>query len=107
MASLALPRLTCGGSDGAREAVLTSLSMAPNAVGAVKAAIATGMIDADRVGLQGHSWGGYQTTFVTTQTKIFKTAVAGAPLTDMVQASASLALISSSGPKARPSPALL
>ena len=31
-----------------------------------------------------HSWGGYQTSFVTTQTKIFKTAVAGAPLTDMV-----------------------
>jgi hypothetical protein len=53
-------------------------------VPAVKAAIATGIVDADRVGLQGHSWGGYQTTFVTTQTKIFKTAVAGAPLTDMV-----------------------
>ena len=51
---------------------------------AVKAAIATGMIDKDRVGLQGHSWGGYQTTFITTQTNIFKTAVAGAPLTDMV-----------------------
>jgi len=53
-------------------------------VPAVKAASATGMIDAGRVGLQGHSWGGYQTTFITTQTKIFKTAVAGAPLTDMV-----------------------
>lgn len=53
-------------------------------VPAVKAAIATGIIDAERVGLQGHSWGGYQTTFITTQTDIFKTAVAGAPLTDMV-----------------------
>ncbi len=53
-------------------------------VPAVKAAIATGLIDTARVGLQGHSWGGYQTTFITTQTKIFKTAVAGAPLTDMV-----------------------
>jgi dipeptidyl aminopeptidase/acylaminoacyl peptidase len=53
-------------------------------VPAVKAAIATGIVDADRVGLQGHSWGGYQTTFITTQTNIFKTAVAGAPLTDMV-----------------------
>lgn len=53
-------------------------------VPAVKAAIATGMIDSSRVGLQGHSWGGYQTTFITTQTNIFKTAVAGAPLTDMV-----------------------
>jgi dipeptidyl aminopeptidase/acylaminoacyl peptidase len=53
-------------------------------VPAVKAAIATGIVDPERVGLQGHSWGGYQTTFVTTQTNIFKTAVAGAPLTDMV-----------------------
>lgn len=53
-------------------------------VPAVKAAIATGIVDAERVGLQGHSWGGYQTAFVTTQTSIFKTAVAGAPLTDMV-----------------------
>jgi len=53
-------------------------------VPAVKAAIATGIVDTARVGLQGHSWGGYQTTFITTQTNIFKTAVAGAPLTDMV-----------------------
>ncbi len=52
-------------------------------VPAVKAAIATGIVDTARVGLQGHSWGGYQTSFITTQTKIFKTAVAGAPLTDM------------------------
>jgi dipeptidyl aminopeptidase/acylaminoacyl peptidase len=59
-------------------------------VPAVKAAIATGLIDADRVGLQGHSWGGYQTTFITTQTKIFKTAVAGAPLTDMVSMAGSI-----------------
>lgn len=53
-------------------------------VPAVKAAIATGLIDTARVGLQGHSWGGYQTAFITTQTDIFKTGVAGAPLTDMV-----------------------
>jgi dipeptidyl aminopeptidase/acylaminoacyl peptidase len=52
-------------------------------VPAVKAAIATGVVDPDRVGLQGHSWGGYQTSFVTTQTDVFKTAVAGAPLTDL------------------------
>ncbi|MGQ0701857.1 MAG: prolyl oligopeptidase family serine peptidase [Gemmatimonadales bacterium] len=53
-------------------------------VPAVKAAIATGVVDRDRVALQGHSWGGYQTSFVTTQTDISKTAVAGAPLTDLV-----------------------
>jgi dipeptidyl aminopeptidase/acylaminoacyl peptidase len=59
-------------------------------VPAVKAAIATGIVDAGRVGLQGHSWGGYQTAFLTTQTKIFKTAIAGAPLTDMVSMAGSV-----------------
>ncbi len=53
-------------------------------VPAVKAAIATGVVDAARVGIHGHSWGGYQTAFLVTQTDIFHAAVAGAPLTDMV-----------------------
>jgi dipeptidyl aminopeptidase/acylaminoacyl peptidase len=53
-------------------------------VPAVKAAIATGVVDSARVGIQGHSWGGYQTAFLVTQTDVFKAAVAGAPLTDMV-----------------------
>lgn len=53
-------------------------------VPAVKAAIATGIVDEDRVGIQGHSWGGYQTSFLITQTDIFKAAVAGAPLTNMI-----------------------
>ncbi len=53
-------------------------------VPAVKAAIATGIVDSANVGLHGHSWGGYQTAFLVTQTSIFKSAVAGAPLTDMV-----------------------
>lgn len=53
-------------------------------VPAVKAAIATGVVDEQHVGIQGHSWGGYQTAFLVTQTNIFKAAVAGAPLTDMV-----------------------
>jgi dipeptidyl aminopeptidase/acylaminoacyl peptidase len=51
---------------------------------AVRAAIATGLVDSTRVGLWGHSWGGYQTAFLVTQTKMFRAAVAGAPLTDMV-----------------------
>ena len=51
---------------------------------AVKAAIATGVVDPKRVGLQGHSWGGYQTAFTVTQTDMFAAAVAGAPLTNMV-----------------------
>jgi dipeptidyl aminopeptidase/acylaminoacyl peptidase len=51
---------------------------------AVKAAIETGIIDEGNIGLWGHSWGGYQTAFLVTQTNIFKAAIAGAPLTDMV-----------------------
>ncbi len=53
-------------------------------VPAVKAAIKTGIVDSANVGLHGHSWGGYQTAFLIGQTNIFKSAVAGAPLTDMV-----------------------
>lgn len=51
---------------------------------AVKAAIATGVVDPKRIGLHGHSWGGYQTAFLVTQTNLFAAAVAGAPLTNMV-----------------------
>ena len=40
-------------------------------VPAVKAAIATGIVDPKHVGLSGHSWGGYQTAFLVTQTDIF------------------------------------
>lgn len=54
-------------------------------VPAVKAAIATGIVDAEKVGLHGHSWGGYQSSFLATQTgKLFKGIVTGAPLTDMI-----------------------
>jgi dipeptidyl aminopeptidase/acylaminoacyl peptidase len=51
---------------------------------ALKAAIETGVVDAARVGLQGHSWGGYQTAFLVTQTNAFKAASAGAALTNMI-----------------------
>ncbi|KGE15240.1 alpha/beta hydrolase family protein [Sphingobacterium deserti] len=53
-------------------------------VPAVKAAVATGIVDEKNVAIHGHSWGGYQTSFLITQTNIFKAAVAGAPLTNMI-----------------------
>lgn len=53
-------------------------------VPAVQAAIATGIVDGKNVAIHGHSWGGYQTAFLITQTNIFKAAAAGAPLTNMI-----------------------
>jgi dipeptidyl aminopeptidase/acylaminoacyl peptidase len=51
---------------------------------ALQAAIETSVVDPERVGLHGHSWGGYQTSFLITQTDAFAAAVAGAPLTNMI-----------------------
>ncbi|NOR15670.1 MAG: prolyl oligopeptidase family serine peptidase, partial [Candidatus Aminicenantes bacterium] len=45
-----------------------------------------GVADPDAIGLHGHSWSGYQTAFVVTQTDIFKCAVAGAPVSNMTSA---------------------
>lgn len=53
-------------------------------VPAVKKVLKTGMIDKDKVGIMGHSWGAYQTSFLITQTDIFAAAIAGAPLTNMI-----------------------
>ncbi len=49
---------------------------------AVQAAVDTGMVDADRVGLIGHSWGGYEAAFIPTKTDIFAASVSGAALTN-------------------------
>jgi dienelactone hydrolase len=51
---------------------------------AIEAAVATGVVDKGRVGIHGHSWGGYQSSFLVTQTDVFKACVTGAPLTNMI-----------------------
>lgn len=53
-------------------------------VPAVEEVLKTGMIDKDKIGIMGHSWGAYQTSFIITQTDLFTAAVAGAPLIDMI-----------------------
>ena len=50
---------------------------------AVQEVIALGYADPARIGLQGHSWGGYQSSFVLTQTDIFAAVVTGAPVTNL------------------------
>lgn len=56
-------------------------------VPAVEKVLESGMVDKDRVGLIGHSWGAYQTSFIVTQTDLFAAGVAGAPLTNMMSMS--------------------
>ena len=51
---------------------------------AVAKAVEMGVTDPDAVGLIGHSWGGYQATYLPTRTDIFAASVAGAPLTNFV-----------------------
>jgi len=50
---------------------------------ATKKVLESGMIDPTRVGLVGHSWGGYGTSFVMTQSDLFAAGVAGGPLTNL------------------------
>ncbi len=50
---------------------------------AVQKAIDLGYADPDHIGLQGHSWGGYESSFIVTQTDLFACVVTGAPLTNM------------------------
>lgn len=46
---------------------------------AVRKAIALGYADSAHMGVQGHSWGGYESAFIITQTSMFSAAVIGAP----------------------------
>jgi dipeptidyl aminopeptidase/acylaminoacyl peptidase len=50
----------------------------------VRAVIARGLVDSARVGIVGHSWGGYEATFLPTRTNIFAASVAGAPITNFL-----------------------
>ena len=49
----------------------------------IRKVVDLGYADPARIGLQGHSWGGYQSSFVLTQTDIFAAVVTGAPVTNL------------------------
>jgi dipeptidyl aminopeptidase/acylaminoacyl peptidase len=51
---------------------------------AVRKVIELGYADPERIGLQGHSWGGYQSSYMVTQTDLFAAVVTGAPVTNLV-----------------------
>ncbi len=50
---------------------------------AVKKVLESGMIDAKHVGLTGHSWGGYETTFIVTHSDLFAAGAVGGALTNL------------------------
>jgi len=60
------------------------LSVADCVGAAVRKVIATGNVDAARIGIIGHSWGGFDTVFLATHTNLFAAGVAGAPITNLV-----------------------
>ncbi len=51
---------------------------------AVAEIVQRGLVNPNRVGLIGHSWGGYEAVFVPTRTNTFAASVSGAALTDFV-----------------------
>ena len=65
----------------ARDPGVSAIEAVRPAIGKV---VEMGRVDPERVGLIGHSWGGYQATYLPTRTKLFAASVAGAPLTDFV-----------------------
>lgn len=53
---------------------------------AIQAVVDKGIVDEKAIGIQGHSWGGYQIAYMVTQTNRFRAVAAGAPVVDMISA---------------------
>jgi dipeptidyl aminopeptidase/acylaminoacyl peptidase len=53
---------------------------------AIQSVVDKGFVDEKAIGIQGHSWGGYQIAYMVTQTNRFAAAEAGAPVSNMTSA---------------------
>ncbi len=53
---------------------------------AVQKVVSMGFVDPERIGIQGHSWGGYQISYMITRTNVFRAVEAGASVVDMISA---------------------
>jgi len=53
---------------------------------AVQEMVDGGFVDENAIGIQGHSWGGYQIAYMVTQTNRFRAVAAGAPVANMTSA---------------------
>lgn len=70
--------------DSVYELGKPGLSATDCVLSATEAAVRIAPIDRSKIGLTGHSFGGYQTDFIMTQTNVFAAAIAGAAITDLV-----------------------
>jgi dipeptidyl aminopeptidase/acylaminoacyl peptidase len=52
----------------------------------IQAVVDKGFVNENAIGIQGHSWGGYQIAYMVTQTNRFKAAEAGAAVVNMTSA---------------------
>ena len=52
----------------------------------IQAVVDKGFVDENNIGIQGHSWGGYQIAYMVTQTNRFKAAAPGAAVSNMTSA---------------------
>ncbi len=53
---------------------------------AIQSIVDKGIVDEKAIGIQGHSWGGYQIAYMVTQTNRFRAVAAGAPVVNMISA---------------------
>ncbi|MBI3680522.1 MAG: S9 family peptidase [Acidobacteria bacterium] len=53
---------------------------------AIQAVVDRGYVNENAIGIQGHSWGGYQIAYMVTETNRFRAAAAGAPVSNMISA---------------------
>lgn len=53
---------------------------------AIDAVVARGYVDENAIGIQGHSWGGYQVAYLIGHTQRFRAAASGAPVSNMTSA---------------------
>lgn len=53
---------------------------------AVQEVVDRGFVNEKAIGIQGHSWGGYQIAYMVTRTNRFRAAAPGAPVADMISA---------------------
>jgi dipeptidyl aminopeptidase/acylaminoacyl peptidase len=60
------------------------LSVVECVTAAVNKVVEMGLVDARKIGVVGHSWGGFDASYLATHSDLFAAAVAGAPITDLV-----------------------